>query len=94
MLVLLSAVTGAVRFKCARAKAAAALSAAMSGIKADFNPYIFEEYHLLLFDKTYCGKGDGKTEQLIEESLSENLGSEYEVKKVIMSGVNTMLTND
>ena len=94
MLVLLSAVTGAVRFKCARAKAAAALSAAMSGIKADFNPYIFEEYHLLLFDKTYYGKGDGKTEQLIEESLSENLGSEYEVKKVIMSGVNTMLTND
>ena len=46
MLVLLSAVTGAVRFKCARAKAAAALSGAMSSIKADYNPYIFEEYHL------------------------------------------------
>ena len=94
MLVLLSAVISAVRFKCAKAKAAAALSSAMSGIKADYNSYIFDEYHLLLFDKTYYGKGDGKTEQMIEDSLTENLGDGFTVKKVVMSGVNTILTND
>ncbi len=94
MLVLMSAVTGAVRFRCARAKAAAALSGAMSSIKADYNPYIFEEYHLLLFDKNYYGKGEGKTEKLIEDYLAENLGTEYEIDRVVMSGVNTMLTND
>ena len=53
MLTLFTAVIYAVRAKCARAKAAAALSGAMSSIKADYNSYIFENYHLLLFDKTY-----------------------------------------
>ena len=94
MLVLLSAVTGAVRFRCARTKAAAALTTATSSIKADFNPYIFEEYHLLLFDKTCYGKGEGSIEQLIADYLGSNLGNGFEIRRVEMSGVNTILAND
>ena len=94
MLTLFTAVIYAVRAKCARAKAAAALSGAMSSIKADYNSYIFENYHLLLFDKTYYGKGDGETERLIMAYLEDSLGEGYEVKDVVMSAVNTMLNND
>ncbi|MBR1673753.1 MAG: hypothetical protein IJ703_02220 [Eubacterium sp.] len=94
MLTLLTAVIYAVKAKCARAKAAAALSGAMSSIKADYNSYIFENYHLLLFDKTYYGKGDGETERLIIEYLENNLGDGFEVRDVVMSAVNTLLADD
>ncbi|MCR5149424.1 MAG: DUF5702 domain-containing protein [Eubacterium sp.] len=81
------------RIRNARIYASTALRSAVSGIKADYNPYIFENYHVLLFDSTYYGRGEGYTEEKIKESLEYTLGSEYEVKDVVISGLNTIQKN-
>ena len=75
MITLVLIVAKGVRIKCAMIRAVTALSSAVSSIKADYNPYIFENYHILLFDSTYYGCGEGKTEELIREYLEYTLGT-------------------
>ena len=94
MITLVLIVAKGVRIKCARIRAVTALSSAVSSIKADYNPYIFENYHILLFDSTYYGCGEGKTEELIREYLEYTLGGSFNVKDVKLSAVNTIQMND
>ena len=43
----------------------------MSDIKACYNSYIFEHYHILLFDKTAGGKGEAYLEEWLEQAYTE-----------------------
>lgn len=66
---------------------------AVSGIKAEYNSYIFSRYHILLFDKDFGGRGEGCLEELISASMEENLGDGYVVDEVALEDI-TMLTDD
>lgn len=65
---------------------------AVSGIKAEYNSYIYEHYHILLFDRNFGGKGEAYLEELVQSNMQENLSSSYTVKEVMATGF-TMLTD-
>lgn len=75
----------------AKARAVMAISSAVSGVQADYNPYIFERYHILLLDKDYEGAGEGKMEALAEESLEYTLSDEFTVDRVELSGTTNIM---
>jgi len=56
------------------AEAAGTLATAVSGVKAEYNRYIFDRYHILLLDVGFGGKGKGEIEELITQSIEENSG--------------------
>lgn len=68
--------------RAARAKVAVCAGVSMSSAKALYNNYIFEHYHILLFDKNCGGRGEGCLEELLKASLEENLGAGYVVEDV------------
>lgn len=88
---LVLAVLQIVSLRCAKTKAVTAVSSAVSGIQADYNPFIYERYHILLIDKNYGGAGEGKMEVLIEDSLSYTLGEKYQINSVELSGTTGIL---
>jgi len=55
---------------------------AVSGVKSEYNSYIFENYHILLFDKNAGGKGEGYYEEQMLNDISDNLGQMYGVQDV------------
>lgn len=65
---------------------------AVSGIKAEYNSYIYEHYHILLFDKSFGGRGEAYLEELVQSNMQENLGSDYTVEEVMATDF-TMLTD-
>lgn len=75
----------------AKARAVMAISSAVSGVQADYNPYIFERYHILLLDKDYEGAGEGKMEALAEESLEYTLSDAFTVDRVELSGTTNIM---
>ena len=62
LLVLFLAAIGVVEFHMDRARVSEAAKGASEHIKADYQEQIFEEYHVLLLDKTYAGRGEGALE--------------------------------
>ncbi len=91
---LFSVIMKSVNIRNAQSKALMALKSAVSSIKADYNRYIFDNYHILLFDITYYGKGEGYTEELIKSYMEYTLGSGFTVKDVVLSDVNHIEKND
>ncbi len=91
---LFSVIMKSVNIRNAQSKASMALKSAVSSIKADYNRYIFDNYHILLFDITYYGKGEGYTEELIKSYMEYTLGSGFTVKDVVLSDVNHIEKND
>ena len=69
----------------AREKAAIAVRSSISSVKAMYNRYIFDHYHILLFDKTLDGAGEAALEEQIGKDLSENLGDAFEIETVAAS---------
>lgn len=78
----------------AKAKTAMSVRTSMSNVKADYNSYIFEKYHILLFDKNYYGRGEAYLEELVKDSLQENLGDEYEVDEVVSKNHTLIIDNE
>ena len=71
----------------ARAKSAVALGTACSSIKAKWtNEYIFEKYHILLIDMNAGGGAEEALTGELKESMEENLGGDYVVDSVSISG--------
>ena len=62
LLVLFLAAIGVVEFHMDRARVSEAAKGASEHIKADYQEQIFEEYRVLLLDKTYAGRGEGALE--------------------------------
>lgn len=62
----------------AQSKTVIASRLAMSDLKACYNSYIFEHYHILLFDKNANGKGEAYLEEQLQRYFADNLGPEYQ----------------
>ena len=86
MIILVTATMYITDMSSAETKALTATNSAMSSELANYNRLIFDRYHILLLDKTYSGMGEGAIEQGIEESLSIDLGEDYEIEQVELSG--------
>lgn len=85
LLTLGISVLTAVEYHMAQAKGAVAVRSAMSGVDAGYNSYIFEKYHILLFDKNYNGKGEAYLEEQLLADISHNLGGDFVVEDVAVS---------
>ena len=92
MLVLITLVIQVVILSAAKSKNVIATRLSMSDIKACYNSYIFEHYHILLFDKTAGGKGEGYLEEWLEQAYAEKLGTEYMDVRASITDM-TMLTD-
>jgi hypothetical protein len=75
MIVLITLVIQVVILSAAKSKNVIATRLSMSDIKACYNSYIFEHYHILLFDKTAGGKGEAYLEEWLEQAYTEKLGA-------------------
>ena len=60
----------------ARSRAAQVVNSAISDVKSEFNSYIYEHYHILLFDKTDYGKGEAAVEEFLYENIKNNLSDD------------------
>ncbi len=94
LMIFIPAIINAIDVECAKAKSVTLLRTAGSGIKADYNRYVFDEYHLLLVDKNYYGKGEGTIEALIDSSLRANAGDAFDIGSIELSGYTLLMDDD
>ena len=78
----------------AKGKAAMAAKSAVSGVKASYNSYIFEHYHILLFDKNANGRGEGYLEEQCMRDMDANIPEGCEVSEVSVSEYELLMDND
>lgn len=93
MLVLIMLVIQVVVLSAAKSKTAIASRLSMSDIKACYNSYIFEHYHILLFDKTAGGRGEAYLEEQLQQEFVDKLGDGYKDIQVAITDM-TMLTDN
>lgn len=93
MLILGITIIRIVDLRAAKAKAAICANVSLSSVKALYNNYIFEHYHILLFDKDFCGKGEAYLEEYIKDNVSENLGRKYSVLDVVLDSYELVTDN-
>lgn len=86
MLLIFTAAAGILNIYSARQKAAMCGRIALSNVRSEYNRYIFDNYHILLFDLNYQGKGEGALEESIMEELMTNLGPAFDVEEVAITG--------
>lgn len=94
MLILGLTVMGVVGHRLAKAKGAIAVRSAMSGAQAGYNSYIFQNYHILLFDKNCDGKGEAYLEERLIRDTQHNLGEGFVVEDIGVGSYNLILDND
>lgn len=75
-------------------RATMALRSAMSSVRAEYDRYIFDQYHVLLLDADMDGEGTGKLEALAEERLKKDLGEDFTVGETALSGMTRIMDND
>ncbi len=78
----------------AREKVVMSARTAMSNVKSRYNSYIFENYHILLFDISCGGKGEGFLEEQVKEDVQANLGDNIKVKDVAITGYTGIMDNN
>ena len=94
MLVVIYAVIDISDRSNAKTKSYAAVSSACSGELAAYNRMVYDRYHILLLDKNMSGHGEGCMEQNIKNSLEYDLGDEYSVDSVEISGMVGIMDDD
>ncbi len=83
-----------VEYQLAKGKGAMAVKSAMSGVDAGYNSYIFENYHILLFDKDCDGRGEAYLEEQLVEDIQHNLGDGFSVEEIAVSDYDLILEED
>ncbi len=83
-----------VEYHLAKAKGAIVVESAMSGVKAGYNSYIFENYHILLFDKNSNGKGEAYLEEQLSSDIEHNLGDGFGVEQLSVNDYDLILEDD
>ena len=94
LLGLVVAIYTAVDLSCARGRSATAMRSAMSGVRAEYDRYLFEQYHVLFLNQNMDGEGTGGLEERVQERLGDNLGDSYEVDDVYLDGVTGVMDNN
>jgi len=84
----------AVEYNLAEGKGAIAVKSALSSVDAGYNSYIFENYHILLFDKNCNGKGEAYLEEQIIEDIQKNLGDNFGVEELGVNDYELLLEDD
>ncbi len=78
-----------------KARVSQASKGACENIKADYNTELFEDYHLLLLDKTYMGRGEAELEARISDYMEYTLsGDGFEIDDVVLTDSESVLDND
>lgn len=72
-LALILVVLQGIRLYEGKAKARQAVVHAVASMKGDYQPDLFQRYHLLALDRTYYGRGEGYLEERMKEYLTYNL---------------------
>lgn len=91
MLILVVAVLSWVEFSSARGRTASAMRSAMSNVRAEYDRYLFDNYHVLFLDQNPGGEGMGALEAKAESVLQENLGDEFTVRSCILTGLTCVM---
>ncbi|MCM1272579.1 MAG: DUF5702 domain-containing protein [Clostridium sp.] len=94
MLLLAMTVIGVINSLSAKEKAEIATKSVVSDVKAEYNTYIFEHYHVLLFDKTLGGLGEADIEQRLENNISKRLGENFSVEEAIVNDYTYIWQNE
>ncbi len=94
MLVLITLVIQVVVLSAAKSKTVIASRLSMSDIKACYNSYIFEHYHILLFDKTAGGRGEAYLEEQLQQEFVDKLGSGYADTQVAITDMEMLTDNN
>ena len=92
-LILITLVLQVVTMSVTESKAVVASRMTVSDMKSYYNSYIFEHYHILLFDKTMEGQGEAYLEELMQIYYCEKLGEAYDDTDVKL-GQFTMLCDN
>ena len=82
------------RFYNAKAKSAQVVNTAISDVKSGFNSYIYEHYHILLFDKTDYGKGEAAVEKYLGDSIKDNLDNDQSLIYIAITDFDLLMDND
>lgn len=93
ILMLFITVLKIINIYSAKEKATMCARVAMSNVRAGYNRYVFDNYHILLFDLNCGGKGEGAIEEQIKEDLMTNLGDEFSVQKVAITDYTKITDN-
>lgn len=93
LLIFITFLAHVVILSSAQSKTVIASRLAMSDIKACYNSYIFEHYHILLFDKNVGGKGEAYLEEQLQQYFSDKLGTEYQDTQAVFTDF-TMVYDD
>ena len=94
LLLLFSALFVLTDGRNAESRAAIALRSAMSAVRAEYDRYIFDQYHVLLLDSDMDGEGPGKLEALAEDRMKKDLGEDYNVGEMSITGTTGLMDND
>ncbi|SEP57282.1 hypothetical protein SAMN02910369_00228 [Lachnospiraceae bacterium NE2001] len=94
MLIVVTAVLKISSEEGAKSKVVTATSSAMSSELANYNRLIFDRYHILLLDKNSSGLGEGAMEEDMEELLQIDLGDDFTVNSVQLSGSTYLMDNN
>ena len=80
--------------RMAHTKVVTATSSVLSSELANYNRFIFDRYHILLLDKNNAGLGEASMEEDMMSLLSFNLGDEYQVNDIEISGTRGVLDDE
>ena len=94
MLIITTAVIYIVDMSHAKTKQVTAVSSVTSSELANYNRFIFDRYHILLLDSNAGNRGEGALEAEMVELLKEDLGSDYQVNDVELSGMVHLMDDD
>lgn len=94
MVLLGTVVLRIVSIYVAKGKASMVARITMSDVKANYNSYIFEHYHILLFDKNNYGRGEASIEERMDYITRQNIGSAIVLDDVAITGYTLIYDDD
>lgn len=93
MLLVFTTIGKILNLYSARQKVAMCGRIALSNVRSEYNRYVFDNYHILLFDLNCQGKGEGALEKQMETELQGNLGKKFVVEEAAITDYVTPVDN-
>lgn len=94
MLMLFLNILNVINRLSAKEKAGIVVKSAISDVKAEYNTYVFDNYHILLFDKNRGGISEANLEKYIESDLRKKLGSKFEISSLAINSCNMIYADE
>ncbi len=94
MMIIVMAVLQITDESHAKTKSVTALSSAMSSELAEFNPYVYDRYHILLLDRNSAGQGEEAMVTDMKSLLEYDLGDKFSVGNLEISKIISLMDDD